>query len=303
MPDPITLRVAAVNLKRGAWSRTTRFHDFTKLGKMLATLDGPPHIIFMGECTLWDAFYKEPRFESLDQMNALWGFHMDENGHEYPVDHYLPFISREPRSINLPGLFVSAKYVRPVRWYDETARHVYANTLDAEIGGRVYSLKSVHWNGSFGETFFAMQADLSGQMANRATVIGGDFNSPTSDPRETHAPNWDKQCGNPAKRSTKGTRTEDGWMTNTPLDRTMEHGFWNAGTEAGVFTPTTRDGVRADHILVSDQAPIELVPDSYRVHPNDVSDHWAVECQLRFGIPESLSDLVAVATSDGVHAD
>ena len=53
MPDPITLRVAAVNLKRGAWSRTTRFHDFTKLGKMLATLDGPPHIIFMGECTLW----------------------------------------------------------------------------------------------------------------------------------------------------------------------------------------------------------------------------------------------------------
>ena len=63
--------------------------------------------------------------------------------------------------------------------------------------------------------------------------------------------------------------------------------------------PTTRDGVRADHILVSDQAPIELVPDSYRVHPNDVSDHWAVECQLRFGIPESISDLISVAASAG----
>ena len=57
--------------------------------------------------------------------------------------------------------------------------------------------------------------------------------------------------------------------------------------------------MRADHILVSDQAPVELVPGSYRVHPNDVSDHWAVECQLRFGVADGLSDLISVAASAG----
>ena len=46
MPAPITLRVAAVNLKRGGWNRTSRFHEFDKLARMLAPME-PPHIIFM----------------------------------------------------------------------------------------------------------------------------------------------------------------------------------------------------------------------------------------------------------------
>src|SRR5947207_8106501 len=173
----------------------------------------------MSECTHFLDFNREPLFEVLDELDSLWGWSKaDENGHVSTQDTYRAFVSSVPNSINVPGLFVCSRYVRPRRWYDGDTRHVYANTLDAEIGGRVYSLKSVHWNGSRGEVGFLEQADMYGQMGSRPMVMGGDFNCTSDEPDEVTYEDWGRRCdatGRPWARSQKGVRTVDGWVTNT----------------------------------------------------------------------------------------
>jgi hypothetical protein len=298
--NPLKLHVVALNLKRGGYDRDTRQHDHGKLFAMLSALDSPPHILFLSECT----YYTEPMVQSAplfdvkETIASLWGYHEDEAGNTFPKTNYEAFISEVHGSVNVPGLFVDPRYVRPLRWYDETQRRSLANSLTARINGHDVQLKSVHWNGSGGATMFDQQASQDGQMAQHAAVIGGDFNATSSHPKESIPANWGDRCdsqGQAQKRSQKGARGPGGvWTVYTEaIDSFQEHGWWDAGEKADDFTVTVNpwvdggSGMRIDRIMVSDRTPAQLVPGSYKVHvpkpgEKELSDHRMVSCWLEF---------------------
>ena len=192
MFEPMTLRVVTVNLKRGGYGCVTRQHCHYK---MLSTLDKPPHVLFLSECTYYNApeFFRELLFDVLDVLDTSVGLDVDEDGHEFPKGQFTPSISNVYGSINVPGLFVDRCYVRPVRWYDATQRRSLANSLLAEINGQRIQVKSVHWNGSCGPTMSDQHAAQDGQMAQHAAIIGGDFNATSSDPREWIPDDWEER--------------------------------------------------------------------------------------------------------------
>lgn len=297
MFKPLQLTVAAVNLKRGAWDYDNRRHDHAKLHTMLSSLETPPHILFLSECTYYDApmLFSEPLYDVLEVLDSALGFRADENGHEYAQGQYMPFISKVHGSINVPGLFIDRRYVRPVRWYNETQRRSLANSLLAEINGHRVQLKSVHWNGSEGSTLFDQQSSRDGQMAQHPAIIGGDFNATSSHPKEVIPENWGARCfeqHQDQKISQKGRRAPDGtWSVYTDaIDALIQHGWWDAGELADDFTVTVNAGVdggsgmRIDRIMVSNRTPAKLVPGSYKVHVPDegteVSDHRVVSCKI-----------------------
>ncbi len=300
MFQPLRLHVVALNLKKGGYDPSTRFHDNDKLHTMLSTLETPPHILFLSECTHYTepVFQSAPLFDVLETLQSLWGYEEDENGHSHSKAGYSAFISKVYGSVNVPGLFIDTRYVRPLRWYDESQRRSLANSLTARINGHDVQLKSVHWNGSCGSTGFEQQSSQDGQMAQHAAVIGGDLNASSSHAGEHIPEDWGARCdeqGHAQKRSQKGIRMPDGsWRVFTEaIDAFLEHGWWDAGEAANDFTVTVNDwvdsgsGMRIDRIMVSDRAPIELVPDSYKVHvpkpgENELSDHRMVSCWLEF---------------------
>lgn len=302
MHKPMTLRVVTANLKRGGYNRITRQHDHYKLHRMLSTLDEPPHVLFLSECTYYDRadLFCEPLFDALDVLDTSLGLDVDEHGHEFPRGQFMPFISKVPGSINVPGLFIDKRYVRPVQWYDESQRRVLANSLVAEINGQRIRLKSVHWNASGGSTLFDQQAAQDGKLAQYAAIIGGDFNATSSHPKESIPEDWGERCyraNDTHKVSEKGHRTPDGrWDVYTgAIDALLDHGWWDVGAEADDFTVTVNpwvdggSGLRIDRIMVSNRTPVRLVPGSYRVHVpepgTEVSDHRMVECAFEVEAP------------------
>lgn len=295
MFQPVALHVVALNLKRGGYDRTTRYHDHERLHALLSSLDTPPHILFLSECTYYTDFQSEPLFDVKETLASLWGYDEDEVGNSFPKVRYESFISKVHGSVNVPGLFIDPRYVRPLRWYDETQRRSLANSLTARINGHDIQLKSVHWNGSCGATLFDQQACQDGQAAQHAAIFGGDFNATSSDRREHIPEDWEEHCYQadaPQKISQKGHRTPDGWKVYTgALDAFLEHGWWDAGAEAEDFTVTVNpwvdggSGLRIDRIMVSNRSPVRLVPDSYTVHvpkpgEDELSDHRMVSCWL-----------------------
>ncbi len=265
---------------------------------MLSGLSTPPHILFLSECTYYTepAFQNEPLFDAQETLASLWGYSEDNAGNTFPKARYDAFISKVHGSVNVPGLFIDPRYVRPLRWYDETQRRSLANSLTARINGHDIQLKSVHWNGSCGSTLFDQQSSQDGQMAQHAAIIGGDFNATSSHPRESIPANWGERCdeqGQAQKRSQKGIRGPEGvWRVYTdPIDSLLEHGWWDVGEKAKDFTVTVNrwvdggSGLRIDRIMVSDRAPVRLVPNSYKVHvpkpgEKELSDHRMVSCWL-----------------------
>lgn len=282
--EPFRLRVATANLKRGGYDRRTRRHDHGKLRSMLSPLKLPPHMLCLSECTSYMDFDREPLHEVLELLSSMWGEHRDEDGRAYGSIPYVPYISDVQGSVNVPGLFVDPRYVRPVVWHHpDDSRAMLANTLEALINGHPFTLKCAHWNGSRGETGFTMQADQDGQLGSRNAFVAGDFNATSSLPGEIYPADWGAQCDEadePWKRSQKGMRTPDGWKTNTAaIDRFTEHGWKDAGAEAADFTPTAVGGLRIDRIAWSKVSPAVLAPGSYAVHKNRMlSDHDLVTC-------------------------
>lgn len=302
MPQPLTLRVATVNLKRGGYDYDTRHHDHGKLQTMLSTLEQPPHVLFLSECTFYDdpKLFNEPLYDAEEALNTLWGYHTDSEGHAVPAVTYSSRLSKVHGSINTPGLFWDRRYVRPIRWYEETQRRSLANSLLAEINGHRIMLKSVHWNGSEGPTLFDQQACRDGQMAQHAAIIAGDFNATSSHPKESIPEDWQERCYTadaPQKISQKGHRAPDGhWDVYTgAIDAFLDHGWWDVGAEADDFTVTVNpwvdggSGLRIDRIMVSNRTPVRLIPGSYRVHvpepETEVSDHRMVSCAFEVEAP------------------
>ncbi|MDT8913557.1 endonuclease/exonuclease/phosphatase family protein [Amycolatopsis sp. PS_44_ISF1] len=291
---PFRVRMLVANLKRGGYDTTTRFHDHDKLEQMLSVVDQAPHIIVLSECTHYGSYHSQPLLEVVHRLGRLWGTTTDTDGRRIPSVPYMPFISTVPGSINVPGLLVDTRYVIPQHWHGLDGRKVHANTLVARINGERIRLKSVHWNGSTGPVGFDLQADQDAQLASEAAIIAGDFNATSSAAGDTMPADWEQHCrdhGQPWKLSQKGVRTATGWRINTgSYDRFLEHGWWDAGTAAGDFTPTINPAggaaaqMRNDRIAISNRAPVTLVPGSYRVHVPDhgriVSDHRALSCEL-----------------------
>jgi endonuclease/exonuclease/phosphatase family metal-dependent hydrolase len=291
------VRVLVANLKRGGYDKGKRFHDHEKLEQMLSVVDEAPHIIFLGECTYYESYDSQPLLEVVHRLGRLWGTTTDADGRKIPSVPYMPFVSAVPGSINVPGLLVDTRYVVPEEWHGLDGREVHGNTLVARINGQRLRLKSVHWNGSRGPGGFEMQADQDGQLASEAVIMAGDFNVTSSADGEVMPANWEQHCrdhGQPWKLSQKGFRTKSGWDINTEAyDRFLEHGWWDAGAAAHDLTPTINKaggaaaGMRNDRIAISNQAPVRLVPGSYRVHipqpGHEVSDHRALSCE--FDIP------------------
>lgn len=282
--EPVRLTVATFNVKRGGWDEGARWHDHRKLVDTLSKYD-PPHILFLSECTMYRAFNSEPLWNAVARLNELWG----------GDDFYLPFLSNVPGSRNTPGLFVSARHVRPVEWYDpldRDTRGVMGNVLKACIAGMTVFLQCVHWNGAKGPAWFSIESALTGQLASRPTLLGGDFNVPSSDVPLLE--NWGDVCATePWKRRQKGVRVGDKWVINTsPMDELLADGFWDAGQGVGDCTPTVNDwvdngaGLPIDKIVGSRRLPARLVPGSYHVDIPDEgsrpSDHRMVRCQLDF---------------------
>lgn len=303
MPGTLDLHVVTVNLKRAGYDYGTRHHDHTLLRRMLSTLEHPPHVLFLSECTFYDAraYLSTPLFDALGVLDSLWGTTLDQHGHTVPAAQYTPFLSTVAGSINSPGLFIDRRYVRPRCWYPHDWRHVLANSLHADINGHDVLLKCVHWSGSGGYTGFERLSSQDGQLAQHNAILGGDFNATSSHPKEQLPADWRELClsqGNAHKLSQKGIRHPDGtWRVNTrALDAFLEHGWWDAGEAADDFTPTVHpdidggSGLRIDRIAVSNRTPATLVPGSYTVHVPDgpaVSDHRMVSCWLTFDPPES----------------
>lgn len=241
----------------------------------------PPHVLGLPECTYYEADHQAGLWSAVAALNSLW------EGR----DVYLPFLSSRIGSRNTPGLFVAASAVRPIRWHRGDAPHTRKllwNVLEVEVGSARVFVKVEHWNGSEGAESFAMQSALAGQLASKPTVLLGDFNATSSDPRETVPVDWAATCreaGTPWKVRQKGVRAVDGrWVVNTaPMDDLLTDGFWDAGAEADDFSVTSADGdssMRIDRILVSRRFNAALVPDSYRVLPGRKSDHHYVTCEL-----------------------
>ncbi|WP_410597211.1 endonuclease/exonuclease/phosphatase family protein [Amycolatopsis sp. lyj-23] len=301
MTGTLDLHVVTANLKRAGYDYGTRHHDHTLLRQLLSTLEYPPHVLFLSECTFYDArtYLSTPLFDALDVLDSLWGTTIDAHGRAVPAVQYTPFLSTVAGSINSPGLFIDRRYVRPRCWYPADWRHVLANSLVADINGHEILLKCVHWNGSGGHTGFDRMSSQHGQLAQRKAILAGDFNATSSHPGEHLPQDWHELCvsqGNAHKLSQKGIRQPDGtWRLNTQaLDAFLEHGWWDAGEAAGDFTPTVRpaidggSGLRIDRITVSNRTPATLVSGSYTVHVPDgpaVSDHRMVSCWLRIDPP------------------
>ena len=60
-----------------------------------------------------DHMDSESLFEVLERLDSLWGYEIDQNGRTSTQDTYRAFVSTVPNSINVPGLFVCSRYVRP----------------------------------------------------------------------------------------------------------------------------------------------------------------------------------------------
>jgi hypothetical protein len=302
MPKPFRLRVANVNLKRAGYDYSSRQHDHGLLHQMLSSLDDAPHVLFLSECTFYGerVFLSEPYFDALEVMDNLWGESRDEEGRTFPAAQYTGFLSKVDGSINSPGLFVDRRYVRPSKHYPPDWRKVLANSLVTEINGCEILLKCVHWSGSGGYTGFAQASSQDGQLAQLAAIIAGDFNATSSAAGEIVPADWRLLCdgqGNSYKLSQKGKREPDGtWRLFTDaIDGFLDHGWWDVGAQAKDFTPTVHpvidggSGLRIDRIMVSDRAPVTLVPGSYKVHVpepgTEVSDHRMVSCTFEIDAP------------------
>lgn len=300
MPQPFRLRVATANLKRAGYDYVSRRHDHGLLHQMLSTLAEAPHVLYLSECTFYDerVFLWEPLFDALEVMDSLWGTVEDADGRTFPAAQYTPFLSTVPNSINQPGLFIDRRYVRPMLWYPNDWRYILANSLMTEINGCEILLKSLHWSGSGGYTWFDRLSSQDGQDAQYAAIFGGDFNATSSHPDETAPDDWRLLCdgqGNSHKLSQKGIRQPDGsWRLYTEaIDAFLEHGWQDAGELAGDFTPTVPpaidggSGLRIDRIMISKRTPAKLVPGSYKVHVpepgTEVSDHRMVSCAFDIG--------------------
>jgi endonuclease/exonuclease/phosphatase family metal-dependent hydrolase len=291
------LRVATANLKRGGYDPTTRFHDHSRLKRILSPLKHPPHVLFLSECTRYVDYDSEPLFDVLELLSTMWSNRTGPDGQPHGYIPYAGHISEVDGSVNVPGLFVDTRHVRRLRWRrPSTNRSVLANTLDAQINGHDFTLKSLHWNGSRGEYGFAMQADQDGQLGSRNAIVAGDFNTTSSADGETIHPHWGARCdqaGRPWQRSQKGVYTPSGWETNTyAYDRFVQHGWADAGAVAKDFSVTTVTGdsdLRIDRIALSTRSPAAFVPGSYQVYRRNrdvgISDHLMVSCAIDIAPP------------------
>jgi endonuclease/exonuclease/phosphatase family metal-dependent hydrolase len=284
----VEIRIGTFNYKAGGWSETTRRHDHQSLVDVIAgTSGGPPHILALPEATLYREFQEQPLWEAVHRLNTLW----------QGEDFYYPFLSYREGSRNHPALLVSARHVRPLRWFApgphvRRARH---NFLLAQIAGQEVYLNSLHWDGSSGPDQFSIQAALASQMASVPCILAGDFNATSSCAGEIVHSDWhERMAGAPWKWSQKGIKGPDGrWHVNTePMDDLLASGFVDAGQQAGDFTVTNNStvdygsGLRIDRILWSRKLDAELVPGSYRVHipepDEEKSDHRYVTATLDF---------------------
>ncbi|MFK0244474.1 hypothetical protein ACIQUM_07235 [Amycolatopsis azurea] len=274
--EALRLRVATANQKRAGYDRKTRFHDHDKLAAMLSPLKEPPHALYLSECTHYTGthFDPDPLEEVLELLTSLWA-RRGPDGRRFGEVPYRAYISQVPDSVNVPGVFVDPRTVRPRRHYPLAgSRAQLANTVTATINGHPWRLKCVHWNGSRGPGGLDIQADQDGQMASENAIYAGDFNATSSAEGETVYENWGARCDvvqRPWMRSQKGFRLPDGtWVTNTgSIDRFLEHGWWDAGQVAGDFRVTSTDpatALRIDRIMLSKRSPASFDPDTYQVH-------------------------------------
>ena len=297
------IRLGTFNYKAGGWSEATRRHDHQPLVETIArTPDGPPHILALPEGTLYREFQEQPIWEVVRQLNQLW----------QGEDFYYPFLSYRAGSRNHPALLVSARQVRPLRWFapGPNNRRIRNNFLLAEIAGQEVYLNSLHWDGAAGPEGFATQSALTSQMASVPCLLLGDFNATSSCEGEIVPSDWHElMASTPWKRAQKGIKDSGGrWRINTePMDDLLAAGFIDAGQQAGDFTVTVNStafnsivdnptgtnstvdngsGLRIDRILWSRKLLASLVPHSYQVHVpqpgEEKSDHRYVTAVLDF---------------------
>lgn len=286
------LRAATFNYRRAGYNGLV--HDHQPLLDTLAQLDERPHVLCLSECTLYDDDHDNPLWTVINALNGLW---KDE-------DFYYPFLSRKIGSKNVPGLLVSARHVKPGRWYRHSApntREVHYDMLEATIGGHKLNVVPVHWNGAKSAEFVDQQMHLLAQLGKEPTLAFGDFNCTSSRPGEvTYGDDWAQRMealGMGLAVLQKGRRLPDGsYKLNTESlnDLIRYGGFRDAGEQADDFTVTTAEhvdggsGTRIDRIFWSKRFPGYLIPGSYRVLspiPATASDHKLVVCHMQMGLP------------------
>jgi endonuclease/exonuclease/phosphatase family metal-dependent hydrolase len=283
----VRVRVATVNCKRGGWLEAHGRHDLDRVVAMVDGLGAATDILVLAETTGY----------RLDGDRAAWALTNQLNERLPRGERYQWFLAETGTSRNSPGVWVSSRFpvlaaqVPPVARHPLPPREPHHNTVVVEIGGRPVTIAGVHWSGSRGLPGFQQQAALHHGLADRATILAGDFNTTSSRPVERNPDNWFAHQP-PRKWPQKGWRDRDGtWHLITEvLDSMLETGWWDAGERAGNGEPTvssTADGgslLRIDRILLSDAADAVLLPDSYQVGPEtDLSDHRGVVCDL--GLP------------------
>ncbi|SFO05923.1 lanthionine synthetase LanC family protein [Amycolatopsis rubida] len=295
-PDCRLVLVATLNEKQGGWNGKTRRHDFSGIEANLAGLQCPPHVLFLSECTLYDAFKREAYYTMLELLDALPAG-TDPEGQHVDTGIYDGLLTKEKYLVHGPGLFYSRPTVRPKLWHgpdDPLVREVPAHSLDVEIAGRELTLKALHVSGRHGAVGFDAQFALLGKLAKYPVLAGGDMNMcPTQRENPGYpqdlAPYFDGN-GAPWQRSTKGIRAPDGtWQPHTAsYDGMLEHGFLDAAQLKGDRTPTVNpehggdSRMPIDRLIVSRQAPARFIPSTYRVHPpKSKSDHLMVSCWAR----------------------
>ncbi|WP_406639206.1 hypothetical protein [Amycolatopsis sp. WGS_07] len=299
--------VATLNEKQGGWNDLTRFHNFSGIRANLATLPCPPHVLFMSECTRFDAFQHEAFYNMLALLDSLPAG-TDPEGRRVDKGVYDGRLATGPFLVHGPGIFHSRPTVRALRWHgadDPGVREVPANTLDVEIAGRELTLKPVHISGRHGAVGFDSQFALLGKLAKYPILAGGDMNMCPTQHKNPGYPRdlaeYFDHNGTPWQRSTKGIPAADGtWPPYTAsYDAMLAHGYLDAGLLKGDHTPTVnpeRGGdsrMPIDRLIVSRQAPVRFIPSTYRVHPpKSDSDHLMVSCWARVtcdqhGHPES----------------
>ena len=300
------LNVGTFNFHNGGWHDN---HTSLNLEPLFETISQfVPHVLFLQETRRWGDNGSAILYQV---ANGLSEFFPDG-------DRFVPYLCRRDPAPDQPVVLVSGQHVIVDRWFDPYEKRMsewHYNFLQTRIAGHQVWLTSIHWHGGFGNAAFERQAAVLSQLADRATLVGGDFNCQASGPRE---PMLDWQATAASERhkliQKLNYRQEDrAWVMRTwPLD--MLIGPWNpqiekredwagfydvgeqgeldsGGRPVQVLTPTVNSGVdaggamRIDRLLASKLFPGRLVPGSYRVHQpsgTPASDHRYVTASFDF---------------------
>lgn len=258
------IRVATLNCRRVGWVAGTERHEVDSVVAAIDALGPAPHILALSG-TMGLRLYSSSALLALTQrLNTL----LPDN------DFYYPFPGERPGSRNPPGLWLSARHINVVAYHQmphpsepRPSHEVHHHTVEALVADSRLWLKAVHWLGSDSSHGSVIQSVIDSRLATVPAILLGDFAASLAS-EETPGSDWAERRANA-----------------DALLRVLQAGFWDAGQVAAKLGESTADAAdhTFDHVLVSHETSVRLVPRSYVVGlTEDGSAHAGVACELDF---------------------